>query len=60
MSSYHLEQLFAPKSLVLVGGSPRPTSPGRAILRNLGASGFAGAVHLVNPHYEAIEGIRSV
>ena len=60
MSSYRLEQLFAPKSVVLVGGSPRPTSPGRAILQNLRAAGFAGTIDLVNPHYAEIEGIRSV
>ncbi|HLH96411.1 MAG TPA: bifunctional acetate--CoA ligase family protein/GNAT family N-acetyltransferase [Xanthobacteraceae bacterium] len=60
MSSYHLERLFAPKSVVLVGGSPRSTSPGRAVLRNLKASEFAGTIGLVNPHYDEIEGIRSV
>ena len=60
MSSYHLEQLFAPKSVALVGASPRPISAGRAVLRNLRAAGFAGTINLVNPHYDEIEGIRSV
>jgi acetyltransferase len=60
MSTYRLDQLFAPESIALVGASPRPTSPGRAVLRNLRAGGFRGAVHLVNPHYDEVEGIRSV
>ena len=60
MSTYRLDQLFAPESIALVGASPRPTSPGRAVLRNLRAGGFRGAVHLVNSHYGEIEGIRSV
>jgi acetyltransferase len=60
MSSYRLEQLFAPKSVALVGASPRPTSAGRAVLKNLRTAGFSGAIHLVNPHYEEIEGIRAL
>jgi acetyltransferase len=42
MSSYHLEQLLLPRSVAIVGASPRPTSAGRAVLRNLRAAGFAG------------------
>jgi acetyltransferase len=56
MSTYRLDRLFAPRSIAVVGGSPRYTSPGRAVLKNLRSGGFAGAVHLVNPHYESIEG----
>src|SRR5262249_16942384 len=60
MSTYRLAQLFAPRSIVVVGGSPRDTSPGRAVLKNLRSGGFAGAIHLVNPHYNNIEGIAAV
>ena len=60
MSSYHLEQLLSPKSVALVGASQRPTSAGRAVLKNLRAAGFAGAIHLVNPHYDEIENVRAV
>jgi acetyltransferase len=60
MSTYRLDQLFAPKSVVLVGASPRPTSPGRAVLGNLRSAGFKGPIHLINPHYDEIEGVRSV
>jgi len=59
MSIYRLDKLFSPRSVALIGASPRPTSPGRAALHNLRSAGFAGAIHLINPHYDEIEGIRS-
>ena len=60
MSTYRLEHLFAPKSVALVGASPRERSVGRMILRNLREAGFAGSIGLVNPKYPEIEGIRAV
>src|SRR5215470_14382538 len=60
MSTYHLDQLFSPRSVAVVGASPRPTSPGGAVLRNLKEAGFAGTVSVVNPRYNEIEGTRSV
>jgi acetyltransferase len=60
MSTYRLDKLFSPRSVALIGASPRPTSPGRAVLHNLRSAGFKGAIHLVNPHYDEIEGVRSV
>jgi acetyltransferase len=60
MSTYRLEKLFSPRSVAVVGASPRETSPGRAVLRNLRAAGFAGSIGLINPHYDEIEGVRSV
>ena len=44
MSTYRLERLFAPRSVALVGASPRPTSVGRTILNNLRTAGFAGPI----------------
>jgi len=60
MSTYRLDRLFSPRSVALIGASPRPTSPGRAVLCNLRDAGFQGPIHLINPHYDEIEGIRSV
>src|SRR6266545_6881016 len=60
MSTYRLDRLFAPRSVAVVGGSPRPRSPGRAVIGNLRDGGFKGPVHLVNPRHQQIEGIRSV
>ena len=60
MSTYRLEKLFSPRSVAVVGASPRATSPGRAVLRNLKAAAFEGSIALVNPRYGAIEGVTAV
>ena len=60
MSTFRLDKLFAPRSVALVGASPRDTSPGRAVLSNLRAAAFEGSIDLVNPHYAEIEGIKAV
>lgn len=60
MSTYRLNQLFAPRSVALAGASPRENSIGRTILRNLREGGFAGSLSLVNPNYAEIEGIKAV
>src|SRR3954470_21293199 len=60
MSIYRLDRLFSPRSIAVVGASPRATSPGHAVLRNLQAAGFEGAIHLVNPRYAEICGVRAV
>jgi hypothetical protein len=49
MSTYRLDKLFSPRSVALIGASPRPTSPGRAALRNLRSAGFKGPIHLNPP-----------
>ena len=56
MSTYRLDKLFAPRSVAVVGASPRNTSPGRAVLKNLQRGDFVGEIYLVNPHYDGIEG----
>jgi acetyltransferase len=60
MSTYRLDKLFSPRSVAVIGASPRNTSPGYAVLRNLKSAGFAGPIHLVNPHYSEIAGIGAV
>ena len=60
MSTYRLDKLFSPGSIAVVGASPREKSLGHAVLRNLRRGDFAGALHLVNPHYDAIEEVRAV
>jgi len=60
MSTYRLDKLFSPRSVAVVGASPRDTSPGRAVLRNLRTAGFEGSISLVNPRYREIEGIKAV
>jgi acetyltransferase len=56
VSTYRLDRLFAPRSIALVGGSPRPASLGRVILQNLRQSGFSGPIAVVNPRHGEIDG----
>ena len=60
MSTYSLESVFNPRSVAVVGGSPRARSLGAAVLRNLQAAGFAGPLGLVNPSHARIEGVAAV
>ena len=60
MSTYRLKNLLAPRSVALVGASPRQGSVGRAILNNIGKTKFQGEFGLVNPRYSEIDGIATV
>jgi acetyltransferase len=60
MSTYRLDKVFAPRSVALVGASPREGSLGRTVLRNLREAGFAGHIHVVNPRYPEIDGMACV
>lgn len=60
MSTYHLQQVFRPQSVAIVGGSPRERSAGRAVVRNLKDAGFPGRIGWVSPRYREIDGVRTV
>ena len=60
MSTYRLERLLSPRSLAIVGASPHPGSVGRHVIANVVSGGFAGPIHVVNPHYREIEGRATV
>jgi acetyltransferase len=60
MSTYRLKNLLSPRSVVLVGASPRPGSVGRAILGNIRKAEFKGDFGLVNAHYPEIDGVATV
>jgi acetyltransferase len=57
MSTYRLDKVMRPRSVVLVGASPREGSLGRHLLRNLRDGGFEGPIGLVNPRYREIDGM---
>jgi acetyltransferase len=59
MSTYRLSNVLAPRSVALVGASPRQGSLGAAILKNITEGGFAGQIGLVNPRYGEIAGIKT-
>jgi acetyltransferase len=60
MSTYRLKNLLSPRSIALVGASPRQASVGRAILNNIRKAKFAGEFGLVNPRYAEIDGVATV
>src|SRR6516164_5061498 len=57
MSVRNLDKLFNPKSVALIGASPRPGSVGAVIARNLRRAGFVGEVMFVNPQHPTIDGL---
>ncbi|WP_129136823.1 bifunctional acetate--CoA ligase family protein/GNAT family N-acetyltransferase [Luteimonas sp. YGD11-2] len=59
MSTYGLGSVFHPRSVAVVGASPRERSVGRIVLRNLRDGGFAGPLGVVNPRHRDIDGIAT-
>jgi acetyl coenzyme A synthetase (ADP forming)-like protein len=53
-----LESIFYPKSIAIIGASRQPGSVGHSLLANIIDSRFQGVVYPVNPHAEAILGIK--
>ncbi|NIX78071.1 bifunctional acetate--CoA ligase family protein/GNAT family N-acetyltransferase [Microvirga terricola] len=58
MSTYRLDKLFSPRSVAVIGASPRPGSLGSTFLKNLIEGGYAGALYPINPHHRQVEGRR--
>ncbi|WP_338764501.1 GNAT family N-acetyltransferase [Massilia sp. METH4] len=57
MSIRHLDRLFEPRSVAVIGASRKPGRIGTTVLDNMAASGFAGALWPVNPKYGELLGI---
>lgn len=57
MSVRHLDSLFAPRSVAVIGVSEREGSLGAIVLRNLRAGGFAGPVWAVNKRAGVVDGV---
>nr|WP_315231148.1 bifunctional acetate--CoA ligase family protein/GNAT family N-acetyltransferase [uncultured Albidiferax sp.] len=56
MSVRHLEALFQPTSVALIGASERPGSLGSVVLHNLQQGGFQGPLWLVNRRHSQVAG----
>lgn len=54
-----LERFFAPRSIAVVGASRDPGKVGHAVLANIIAAGFDGAVYPVNPTAPEILGLTA-
>ena len=54
--SHPLDRLLKPRSIAIVGASPREGSFGNMIERSIASLGFEGQVFLINPKYSEIHG----
>lgn len=57
MSLRHLDSLFRPRSVAVIGASNSPKSIGGVVMRNLLKGGFDGPIMPVNPKYQAVAGV---
>ncbi len=57
MAVRNLDRIFHPRSVAVVGASPRPGTVSNAVLRNLQGGGFPGGIYPINPKHQAIEGL---
>ncbi len=59
MSVHNIEKFFNPKSVAIIGASPKENSVGYKVMRNMTTSGYQGALFPLNPNYPEIMGLRS-
>ncbi len=59
MSIRHLDSIFKPKRVAVVGASDSPQGVGYAVLRNMIGAGFDGVVYPVNAKRESVQGIAA-
>ena len=52
------QELLAPKSIVVIGGSNNVHKPGGAIVRNILQGGYQGTLRIVNPKEDEVQGIK--
>jgi acetyltransferase len=56
MTVRHLEYLLNPRSVAIIGASPRAGSVGLITARNMLSGGFSGPIWMVNPKHKSING----
>ena len=57
-SRHPLDYIFRPRSVAVVGASPKKGTIGRELLHNIIEGGFNGSVFPVNPNYPVIHSIK--
>jgi acetate---CoA ligase (ADP-forming) len=55
--AHRLDPLLRPRSIAVVGATPRPGTVGQRCVLNLQQGGFAGALYAVNPNYQDVCGV---
>lgn len=59
MSIRHLDALFSPASVAVIGASMRPASVGGTVWRNLNNGDFKGLLYAVNPKHAELGGVKA-
>jgi len=59
MSIRHLDSLFQPESVAVIGASDRPGSVGATVWRNLRQGGFEGPLYAVNRNHAVVDGVKA-
>ncbi|MFP4305934.1 MAG: GNAT family N-acetyltransferase [Desulfococcaceae bacterium] len=54
MGLYHLENLFHPRSIAIVGASDKKRSVGRALMENMENAGYEGDLYPINPDHDRL------
>ena len=57
MNIHHLQALFQPASVAVIGASNRPNRIGTLVMNNLLRAGFPGPVMPVNPKHQSVCGV---
>ena len=57
MTTRHLDRMFHPASVALIGASQQPGSVAAVVAHNLCTAGFPGETFLVTPHPATCEGV---
>ena len=55
-TAHRLAPLLTPKSVALIGASPKPGTVGRGMITSTSMPGTPSRIHLINPNYKEIEG----
>ncbi len=59
MSIRHLDKIFKPRRIAVIGATDDATKVGHTVLENLLAAGFAGTIFPVNSRRDMVQGIRA-
>src|SRR3954471_15281265 len=58
-TEHRLSPLLTPKSVALIGASPKPGSVGRGMIASAQMGEGPARIHLINPNYPEIAGQKS-
>ena len=59
MNVHHLDAIFQPRHIAVVGASDEPAKVGGIVLRNLRAGGFSGPLYPINSRRDLVGGLKA-